>query len=429
MARSLTADELSSLAGALLRPTALVELAVVAACLMLAWLVVRLARGRSRQRNSVLFGDRVIDGVLFPMLALGFAFIARHLLDGVLPIAVLRLAVPILLSLLAIRLTARVLRVAFPNSAVMRLIERTVSWLAWIGVVLWVTGVLPMVLDELDAIHWKMGDQQVSLRNLIEGALSAVIVMVIALWISAAIEVRLLRGSSTDLSLRKIAANATRALLLFIGLMLALAAAGLDLTALSVFGGALGVGIGLGLQKLASNYISGFVILAERSLRIGDWVKVDNFEGRIIDISTRFTVMRALNGREAIVPNEMLITQRVENYTRADARIALSTAITVPHDSDMAVLMPRLAEAVRALPVVVDAPLPNVQLSAFTPEGVEMTVQFWVADISVNPGNAKSDVNLALLRALTELRLRVAPAQQPVPHAAVEGASAAAGPD
>ena len=112
-----------------------------------------------------------------------------------------------------------------------------------------------------------------------------------------------------------------RALLLFVGLLLALSAVGIDLTALSVLGGAIGVGIGFGLQKIAANYVSGFVILAERSLRIGDMVKVDNFEGRITDIRTRYTVIRALNGREAIVPNEMLITQRVENSSLADPQV------------------------------------------------------------------------------------------------------------
>ena len=396
----MTADELGALAGSLLQPSALAEFGVLAACLGLAWLVVRLARGRTPKPGSVWFGDRVVDGVLFPALALAFAFVARRLLDGVLPIAVLRLAVPILLSLLVIRLTARVLRAAFPSSRIVRIIERTVSWLAWIGVVLWVTGVLPVMLDELDGIRWKIGTGEVSLRNLIEGALSAVVVMVIALWISAAIESKLLRGATVDLSLRKIAANATRALLLFIGLMLALTAAGLDLTVLSVFGGALGVGIGFGLQKLASNYISGFVILAERSLHIGDWVKVDNFEGRILDISTRFTVIRALNGREANVPNEMLITQRVENYTRADPRLALTTSVTVPHGSDMSALLPRLAEAVKAVPAVHRRSGAERAAVGVQAEGIEITVQFWVADITVNQGEAKSEVNLAMLREL-----------------------------
>ena len=189
------------------------------------------------------------------------------------------------------------------------MVERSISWIAWIAVVLWVTGVGPLMLDAMDDVRWKIGAADVSLRNIVEGVLTAGVVLVLALWVSAAIERKLLRsGSRADLSIRKMAANIVRALLLFVGLLFALSAVGIDLTALSVLGGAIGVGVGFGLQKIAANYVSGFVILAERSLRIGDMVKVDNFEGRITDIRTRYTVIRSLGGREAIVPNETLIT-------------------------------------------------------------------------------------------------------------------------
>jgi small-conductance mechanosensitive channel len=205
------------------------------------------------------------------------------------PLALMQLAVPVLVSLVVIRLTVRVLRRAFPQSAFVRAVERWVSWVAWLAMVLWVLGVLPLMLAELDAIQWKIGSTRVSLRNLLEGVLAAVVVLVLVLWVSATLEARLLQGATDNLSLRKMAANALRAVLLFVGLMFALSAAGIDLTALGVLGGALGVGIGLGLQKLAANYVSGFVILAERSVRIGDMVRVDNFEGRISDITTRYT--------------------------------------------------------------------------------------------------------------------------------------------
>ena len=134
-----------------------------------------------------------------------------------------------------------------------------------------------------------------------------------------------------------------RALLLFFGLLFALSAVGIDLTALSVLGGAIGVGLGFGLQKIAANYISGFVILAERSLRIGDMVKVDGFEGRITDIRTRYTVIRSLNGREAIVPNETLITTRVENSSLADPRVLVTSAVQVAYGTDVRRLQPLLA--------------------------------------------------------------------------------------
>lgn len=393
-------DELGGLVAGLLRPSALVELGAVAACLLLAWGLTRAVHGARRRPGSIWLGDRTIDGVMFPVVALALAFAGRWALEQVLTVTVFRLVQPILLSLVAIRLTVRVLRVAYPDSPMMRVVERSVSWIAWLGVVLWITGLLPLVMDALDQVHWKIGSTRLSLRNLIEGGLSASVVLVIALWVSAAIEQRLLAGDIRNLSLRKIAANAVRATLLFVGLMLALSAAGIDLTALGVLGGAIGVGLGFGLQKLAANYVSGFVILAEQSVRIGDIVKVDNFEGRITDINTRYTVIRALDGRESIVPNEMLITARVENCSLADPRVLLSTKLQVAYGTPLDPLLPRLVEVVAAVPRVLAEPGPSVLLSSFAADGLELTVAFWIADPQNGTGNVRSDVNLAILRTL-----------------------------
>jgi small-conductance mechanosensitive channel len=237
-------------------------------------------------------------------------------------------------------------------------------------------------------------------------------VLVVALWISAAIESRLLRRESMDLSMRKIAASAIRALLLFVGLLFALSAAGIDLTALGVLGGALGVGLGFGLQKLAANYVSGFVILAERSLRIGDMVKVDGFEGRVTDIKTRYTVIRSLGGKEAIVPNEMLITQRVENSSLADPRVLLSTVVQVDYDCDVDHVMKTLTTALVDVPRVLSDPGPAVQLSRFADNGMELTVFFWIMDPENGSGGVRSDVNLAIWHTLKALKVDIPYPQQ-----------------
>jgi small-conductance mechanosensitive channel len=407
MARPLTADELVQLVDGLLRPTALIEAAVILGCLGLAWAIVRLLRGALPQPASIWFGRRAVDGLLFPLAALLLALLARWALSTSIPIAVFKLVVPVLVSLAVIRLTVRVLRSAFPDSALMRTVERSVSWMAWIGVAMWITGLLPLILQELDAITWKFGATQVSVRNVIEGLVTATVVLMGALWVSAELESRLLRGATDNLSIRKMAANALRAMLLFVGLIFALEAAGIDLTALGVLGGALGVGIGFGLQKLAANYISGFVILAERSMRIGDMVKVDGFEGRITDISTRYTVIRALNGREAIVPNEMMITQRVENSSLADPRVLMTTTVQVAYGSDLDALMPALAQAVSQVARVVPDPAPAVLLSNFAADGLELAVTFWIADSENGQGNVRSAVNLAILRTLTRAGVEI----------------------
>ena len=400
MANVLKAEDLGQFVDALLKPTALVELGAVAGCLLLAWLVVRLLRGPLPRQGSMWFGRGIVDGVFFPLLALLLALAARWALQGVLPLAVFRLALPVLVSLAAIRLTVRVLRASFPTSQLVRVVERSLSWVAWLAVVLWITGVLPLLLQELDAIQWKIGSSKISVRNIIEGAVSAALVLMLTLWIAALLEARLLHGATDNISIRKMAANALRALLLFVGLVFALSAAGIDLTALGVLGGALGVGIGFGLQKLAANYISGFVIRAERSMRIGDLVKVDNFEGRITDITTRYTVIRALNGRESIVPNEMMITQRVENSSLADPHVLMNTSVQVAYGTDLDGLMPKLAQAVAAVPRVVVDIAPAVQLTSFAADGLELTVAYWIGDPENGQGNVRSDVNLALLRTL-----------------------------
>jgi small-conductance mechanosensitive channel len=416
MSRILTVSELQELGHSLLRPSASTELMILAGCLGIAWVAVRLLRGTQIPSASVLFGRRLFDGLLFPVLALLLALGARSLLPGWgVPLALFKIAVPVLTSLVVIRLTVRVLSASFPTSRAMRVIERTVSWLAWIGVVAWVTGALPMLMEELDGVTWKLGASQISLRNLLEGALSAVVVLVLALWMSAAIEANLMKGATTgNLSMRKIAANATRAVLLFIGLLLALSAAGIDLTALSVLGGALGVGLGFGLQKIAANYVSGFVILAEGSLRIGDMVKVDNFEGRITDIRTRYTVIRSLVGRESIVPNELLITSRVENASLADPRTQISTTVQVAYGTDVHSLRAKLEEVTRRVPRVIDDPAPALRLSGFAADGLDLSLDFWIADPLNGQNNVKSDVNLAVLAVLDAEGVQV-----PYPHRVV----------
>jgi small-conductance mechanosensitive channel len=407
MARPMTPDELGRFVDGLLQPAALIEVAVAVGCLAIAWLGVRLLRGADPKPGSIWFGEKVFDGVLFPGLALMLALAARWALVGLIPVAVFKLVVPVLTSLLVIRLTVRVLHSAFPNSELMRVVERSVSWMAWIAVVLWITGLLPLLMDELDAIQWKIGSTRISVRNVLEGIVTAIVVLMLALWLSAALEQKLLKGATENLSIRKMAANALRAGLLFIGVMFALSAAGIDLTALGVLGGALGVGIGLGLQKLAANYVSGFVILAERSVRIGDMVKVDNFEGRITDINTRYTVIRALNGRESIVPNEMLMTSRVENSSLADPRVLISTVVQVAYGTDLDALIPRIAEAVSRQERVLSDPGPAVQLSAFAADGLELTVNFWISDPENGQGNVRSAVNLAILRLFNEAGVEI----------------------
>ena len=390
------------------------EFAALLGCLAAAFAICW-AAGRRRAQQSVWFGRMIVDGVLFPLLALTFTWLAFLYFVQRQPASVLRIALPILVSLAGIRFLARVLTVAFPASAFARLMERVFSWLAWMAAVLWIVGMLPAVVDQMDAIDVAFGKSRISLLSVVQGALTAGAVMVLTLWISAALERRLLTQTVHDLSLRKVAANAIRAALVTVGLLLALSSVGVDLTALSVLGGAIGVGLGFGLQKLAANYVSGFVILAERSMRIGDMVKVGDFEGVVTDIKTRYTLIRAASGREAIVPNEKVITERVENMSRAGERTVITTRVTVGYDSDVERVQRILSDAALGSERVMQEPAPIVQLTQLGADGLEFTLVFFSKEPVTQQNNIRSDVNIRLLRGLREAGIDI-PYPQRVVH-------------
>jgi small-conductance mechanosensitive channel len=390
------------------------EFGTLAASLLVAygicWLV-----GRKRRGESVWFGRALIDGLLFPLLALSLTYTAALVQGRFQPVPVLRIAVPVLLALAGIRLLARVFTLVFPRSALARVVERLFSWVAWLAAALWILGLLPAVTEEMENIQFAFGKSDVSLLTIVQGVLSSGLVMVLALWVSAALERKVLHDTVADLSLRKVAGNAIRAVLLTVGFLFALSAVGVDLTALSVLGGALGVGLGFGLQKLAANYVSGFVILAERSVRIGDTVRVDNFEGVVADIKTRYTLIRSLAGRESIVPNEKLISERIENLSLADPKVLLTTEVSVSYEADVDEVRRVLLEAARDAPRVIAEPGPGVHLVRFGADGLEFRLLFWIADPQNGSGNVISEVNFRVLKGLRAAGIEI-PYPQRVVH-------------
>lgn len=414
-------DDFAGWLDAFTQVTVLLELAALGVSVLAAWgLVAALRRALGQQEEkSIWFGRRVIDGVLFPLVLLCLGYVALELLSHFVNIAVFRVVIPVLMSLVVIRVGVKVLQATFAESRWIKPLEQTISWVAWMAMVLWVSGLLPVILNELDLITWKVGGTTLSVRNILEGMVTAGAVLIITLWISAGIESRLLRSATGgELSLRKAASNAVRAVLMFVGLMMALSAVGIDLTALSVLGGAVGVGIGLGLQKLAANYVSGFVILTERSMRIGDVVRVDGFEGQITQINARYTVVRSQTGRESIVPNEMLITQRVENLSLADPKVNQSLSVTVGYESNVEQVMALLLEAALRQPRVLREPAPAVNLANFAADGLEFSLAYWIDDLENGQGNLRSDINLAILQTLREHGIDI-PYPQRVVHTKV----------
>jgi small-conductance mechanosensitive channel len=368
--------------------------------------------GKNAEANSILFGRRVFDGLLFPLLALLMATLLKTHWIKTHHAPWLSLAVPVFASFVVVRLIARVLSVVFPQSSAARGIEKGVFWLVWLATILWIAGAAQPLLQELDEIDFVVGKSHFTLLHALQALIASSVALIMTLWLSAVLEQKLLARTISDLSMRKVATNALRAILLVVGGIVVLSFVGVDLTALSVMGGAVGVGLGFGLQKLAANYISGFVILLERSIRIGDYIRVEGIEGRITDIKTRYTLVQAINGSEAVIPNETMMTQLVENLSLQSSNFLIHCIFIVRLNSDTEKIQTVLLNAAKSVSQVLHFPEPSVMLIEITPLGLRYQVNFWIEDASNGQSLAKSNVNLAVLKALDEHGIELATAPQ-----------------
>lgn len=381
------------------------QIGAIVACMLVGWLVARLVRvlwsRRPGHEDSLHTGVASFTHVMGPLLVVALLSLAQFLLAKYrFHTNIVKVAIPIFWSLGVIRLVFYLLRRVFarrrPLDDSFVTLEKIVALVVWVAVVLYITGMWPDIFDFLDSYTLKYGPKkssQVSLADLLQGIVTVAVLLMLALWAGTALEERLMGMTALHSSLRAALARVSRAVLIVGAVLLSLNLVGIDLTVLSVFGGALGVGLGLGMQRIASNYVSGFIILLERSLSIGDMISVTNFTGKVTQINTRYTVLQGLDGVETVVPNEMLISGTVQNQSLSNRRVRASTKITVAYGSDLDLVMPLLIAQAVGTPRVLEEPAPGCSLSRFGPEGYELDLGFWIADPENGQGGVVSEIN------------------------------------
>ena len=338
----------------------------------------------------------------FPLLGMALVAIAGPVLKPFFHINLLKLALPLLGSMALVRSVIFVLRQAFPKAAWLTTWERIIAGFVWGWLALYITDLAPYVIDGLEQVEFAIGKQHINLWMILHGVVTIFLTVVLALWVSGLVEARLMRLESLDSSLRIVGIRVAKAALTVVAILASLSLAGIDMTALSVFTGALGVGLGLGLQKIASNYVSGFIILLDRSIRLGNVVQVGADAGKVTQITTRYTVLQHPGGTEFIVPNEILISGVVQNQTYSDSRLRLATTVGVAYDTDLELAMRLLAEAAAAQPRVLAEPGPKAFLTAFGESSINLELGFWIADPEEGRGNVISDINIGIWRAFRE---------------------------
>jgi small-conductance mechanosensitive channel len=401
---------LTSLIGDLLddlnRPGMPWQVGSIVACILFGWLSAQLVRIWWRRRRgepgSLLHtGVESFTRVVAPLLVVGLLYLAQFVLTrSHFHTNIVKVAIPVFWSLAAIRLVFYLLRRVFARRGQLGqafvTFEKIFALVAWLAVVLYITGLWPDIFDFLDSYRVQFGPKKsnsVTLADIVQAIASVVVALVLALWAGAALEERLMGVHALHSSLRVALARLSRALLIVAAVLLSLNLVGIDLTVLSVFGGALGVGLGLGMQRIASNYVSGFIILLERSLSIGDMISVSTFTGKVTQINTRYTVLQGLDGVETVLPNELLISGPVQNQSLTTPRVRASTKVTLAYGSDLDQAMPLLVAQAVGTPRVLEDPAPGISLSRFGPDGYELDLGFWIADPENGQGGVVSEIN------------------------------------
>jgi small-conductance mechanosensitive channel len=397
-------------------PSIVWQVGALVLCTLIGWGLSRAIRKvftvPAQQPRVVRLGVESFSRVLSPLLILILIVAAKALLAESQRVNLLRLAIPLVASLALIRFVFYVLQRAFDRNGApggfLLAFEKFFAAVVWTGVALYITGLWPDLLHELEHTVLPVGRYQISLLSILQALASVVVTLVLALWAGALLEDRVMQLNTMHSSLRTVVARMARALLVLIAILISLSLVGIDLTVLSVFGGALGVALGLGLQKIASNYVSGFVILLERGMAIGDMVTVDKYYGKVTQINTRYTVLRGLDGVESAVPNEMFVSTPVQNHSLSDRAIRLSTQLVVEYYHDVENLLLSLEQAAAGIERVSAITPPSALLIKFGPDGLELEIGFWITDPENGRLNVLSDVNRAVWRTLKAHKIRIA---------------------
>ncbi|MES2580858.1 MAG: mechanosensitive ion channel domain-containing protein [Pseudomonadota bacterium] len=377
------------------------QLAVIVAAVVAAWVfngaLRKYVMDNAPYHWKIAIGS--INRVLFPLTSLIIILVGQLVLAHWHHIGLLKLATRLFFAMAAIRLIVYLIRYLFTPSGWLKTLESVTAWAIWGLLALHLTGVLPQILDGLADIQFSIGKNPVNLLLVIQALFTIVITIFIALWISRLFENKLMRAEQMNVNMRVVLTKLIRIVLLFVAILIALSAVGLDITLLSVFGGALGVGLGFGLQRIASNYISGFIILLDKSMQIGDVIAVDKHYGVVHDLRSRYMILSKLDGTNVIIPNELLITTAVVNHSLTEHKGRVQINFTISYDSPIELAIQLTREIALKHSRVLEVPTPDAFIRGFGEQGAELVLTVWIADPEKGAGGLQSALYLDIWKA------------------------------
>ncbi len=290
-----------------------------------------------------------------------------------------------------------------------RSLRRVVGVAFWVLAVLDIFDVLPAIVEWMRATQLPIGSDKLTVWALFVGVITLFVALGVAARISELCENAVMGMQEMEMNIRVVLSRLCRVVFLILGVLVGLSSAGIDLTVLSVFGGAVGVGIGFGMQKIASNYISGFIILFDKSVKIGDLVDVAGFTGIVTQINTRYSVLRNPSGEELIVPNENFVTGSVKSFSHSDNASLVTVNVSCAYESDVDEALRILYETVTSHPRTLSGPgrAPWVAVTEFAASGIALRAGFWIADPREGTVVLKSDILRSVLKAFAKAGVEI----------------------
>ena len=329
-------------------------------------------------RTAMRTGALVLVPAILWLWLLGANAAARRL--GI-PTELLRPTMLLVGALALIRMSVFVLRHSFSPGSRLKAWEGALTVTIWILVALHILGWLPYIAQALDEYALAVGEVRISLYTIASFALLVALLLLAALWISNAIHWRVMRSQVLDESLKIALSKLSKFTLLTLAVLSAMIAAGIDLTAFAVFGGALGVGLGLGLQRVVSNFVSGVILAFEGSIKPGDVISIGQIFGAVQALHARHIVVHTRDGLDILVPNENLLTSEITNWSyEGDRRIRVNLPVQIAYDDDPERAIALLQRIARELPEVLADPGPEAVIVGFGDNGVAIELHAWVGD-------------------------------------------------
>ena len=380
-----------------------VQAAVVGLTLVLAVLFAKRITpwlARYREHRSVGRGVVLAEYLAMPVVWLALLWLALTVVgSSERPNALLRTAVTLLAAWIAIHLASQFVR----NPAWAKLI----AWAAWSLAALSILDLLEPTIAVLDAAAIPIGADEISLWDVIRSTIALAVLLSVALYLASLIESRIRTSQTLSPTVQVLFTKSLKAVLISLAVIVAINSVGIDLTALAVVGGLLGVGIGFGLQKIVSNLISGVILLIDKSIKPGDIISVAGTYGWVTALGGRYVSVVTRDGVEHLIPNETLISEPVENWTHTQRRTRLKVDLFVHHDSDLKQVIALCEDAASATERVLPEPAPKCLFIEFGESSLKLQLRFWIGDAQNGVQNVKSDVLIEIWQRFKEQGVRV----------------------